>query len=747
MISLRWRLPLLIAAVMAAVFAAFVWAAHRTVETTLLRAGEERLQVAADQFAALLNRGPVLEEARAAASDVSLHRLLGAPTPEHRRAALERLTALADGSPVRRVELWDERGVRVLVAESGAFLPELDPPFADGVGPLRAIGGRTGNGDVPRLFYDVVSAVGAGGARGRLAMRVGLVTADPRAISRLVGEAAVALLGNSDGALWTDLNGPVDGRAIGARAAGLSSYVDARGVERIGAAAHVAGAPWIAWVEFPRASIVAPASDFLFVILPIAWIVLVAGAAAASIVTSRITVPLADLSAAAEAVAAGDYARRVVVPRRDELGRLAGAFNAMTSQVKAAHHGLEARVEERTAELAAARADADKANRAKSEFLSLMSHDLRTPLNAILGFAQLLETEPLTSEQADHVRNILGGGRHLLALVSDVQDITRIEGGQLGLTIEPVALGPALRQAVELVRPLAAERGVVLRIDDDADGVTVRADGQRLSQVLLNLLSNAVKYNRTHGRVTVSAACLDNARCRIAVVDTGIGIAPEKVARLFQPFERLGAEQTGVEGTGLGLALSRALAAAMAGTISMSSTPGQGSTFWLELPMADAAGVREKQAATQDVPLPTPTRGVILYVEDNLSNVRLLERILQRRPGVELLHAQTGAAGLDMARRHLPDVVLLDLHLPDTTGEDVLRLLAADPRTRDIPKVIMTADATPGLGPRLEAAGARACMTKPLSVPAILGMIDRLLARPRPAQAGISAPVPPGPQS
>jgi CheY-like chemotaxis protein/nitrogen-specific signal transduction histidine kinase len=402
----------------------------------------------------------------------------------------------------------------------------------------------------------------------------------------------------------------------------------------------------------------------------------------------------------------------------------------MTGQIQEAHHNLEGRVAARTAELAAARAEADKANRAKSEFLSLMSHDLRTPLNAILGFAQLLETEPLTPEQADHVRNILNGGRHLLALVSDVQDITRIEGGQLGLSLEPVAVGAAVRQAVELVGPMAAHRAVVVRVADVADDVAVLADGQRLSQVLLNLLSNAVKYNRAHGRVDVSAEIGPNGRCRIAVSDTGIGIEPEKVARLFQPFERLGAEQTGVEGTGLGLALSRALAAAMRGTISVSSTPGKGSTFWLELPVADAGDVREAPAREPDAHIAPPTTGVVLYIEDNLSNVRLLQRILQRRPGIELLHAQTGAAGFDLARKHLPDAVLLDMHLPDTTGEDVLRLLAADPRTRDIPKVVVTADATPGLAPRLEAAGARACMTKPLSVPAILGIIDRLLARP-----------------
>jgi C4-dicarboxylate-specific signal transduction histidine kinase/CheY-like chemotaxis protein len=405
----------------------------------------------------------------------------------------------------------------------------------------------------------------------------------------------------------------------------------------------------------------------------------------------------------------------------------------MTSMVEESQHRLEARVEARTAELAAARIEADAANRAKSEFLSLMSHDLRTPLNAILGFAQLLESDRLTAEQADHVAHILGGGRHLLALISDVLDITRIESGQLGLAAEPVAARGLVLGAVDLVRPLAQQRGVTLRVEDVDDDVAVRADAQRFSQILLNLLSNAVKYNRPNGSIIVSGKPVEGNRYRISVTDSGVGLTESQLARLFQPFERLGAEQTSVEGTGLGLALSRALAEGMGGLLGVKSARGAGSTFWLELPRAEMPAVaRPVPAQPVEVPSVPPTEGgLVLYVEDNLSNVRLLQRILQRRPGVELVHAPTGEAGVALARARRPALVFLDLHLPDCSGEQVLRQLASDPDTSSIPKVVVTADATPGLAQRLEAEGAAKCLTKPLHITSVLHLVDQLLNTPK----------------
>ena len=382
-----------------------------------------------------------------------------------------------------------------------------------------------------------------------------------------------------------------------------------------------------------------------------------------------------------------------------------------------------------------AREEAERANRAKSDFLSRMSHDLRTPLNAILGFAQLLELDEVGESAKESIAHILRGGQHLLALINEVLDVARIEAGQLGLSPEPVDAVEIVALAVELVRPLAAQRGIVVVIEPAADGVVVLADRRRLNQILLNLLSNAVKYNRQGGRVTVGFATAADGRVRISVTDTGAGMAQEKLDLLFRPFERLGAEQTDVEGTGLGLALSRGLADAMGGTLGVASVVDQGTTFWLELALTDeVTACSEPGRAPAAEPAAAPgTTGVVLYIEDNLSNVRLMERVLQRRPGVRLLHAASGAAGLRMAAAKRPHLIFLDLHLPDMSGEDVLHHLKADPAVRSIPVTVLSADATDGQQRRMTASGAIAYLTKPIEISQVVQLVDEQLAAvPRP---------------
>jgi len=380
-----------------------------------------------------------------------------------------------------------------------------------------------------------------------------------------------------------------------------------------------------------------------------------------------------------------------------------------------------------------ARLEAERANRAKSDFLSRMSHDLRTPLNAILGFAQLLELAALGPDERESVTQILTGGQHLLQLINEVLDIARIEAGHLSLSVEPVDAGEIVHQAVELVRPLAAARGIAIDLEAPAHDSLIRADRQRLNQILLNLLSNAVKYNRPDGRVTVSVAQSGTGRVRIGVSDTGPGIPPAKLALLFQPFERLGAEQTGIEGTGLGLTLARRLAEAMEGTLGVSSDVDRGSTFWVELENTDAAQPRatasrdSRGAAGQVDP---ETAGLVLYIEDNRSNVRLMQRVLQRRPGVRLMHAPNGADGIRMAREARPGLVFLDLHLPDMSGEEVLERFWRDPELRQIPVAILSADARPAHPARLKAWGAIAYLTKPLDIREVIDLIDDRLHVP-----------------
>jgi PAS domain S-box-containing protein len=381
-----------------------------------------------------------------------------------------------------------------------------------------------------------------------------------------------------------------------------------------------------------------------------------------------------------------------------------------------------------------AKEEADRANHAKSDFLSRMSHELRTPLNSILGFGQLLDRQSPSEIQRPRIRYILSAGRHLLNLINEVLDISRIESGTLQLSLEPVCIEEAIGEALDLMRPLASERKIILGPGEPLATTTyVLADRQRLKQVLLNLLSNAVKYTAVEGSVSIEFA--ESARfTRISVRDTGAGIPVEKLARLFTPFDRLGAEQSPVEGTGLGLALCQRLVQAMNGTIGVSSTLGNGSTFWLELPQSDSPLQKMQPshtAAAGDDEGAGETRR-LLYIEDNFSNVTLVEQMLAERPALELMTAMQGRVGLELARKHSPDLILLDLHLPDVPGWQVLAQLKADHLTREIPVVVISADATTPQIKRLISAGARSYLTKPIDITEFFRVVDEVLS---PAEA------------
>lgn len=379
-------------------------------------------------------------------------------------------------------------------------------------------------------------------------------------------------------------------------------------------------------------------------------------------------------------------------------------------------------------QLRRAKDEAEQANRAKDEFLSRMSHELRTPLNAVLGFAQLLEMDSLAAEQRESVRQILRGGQHLLGLIDEVLDITRIATGRLQLSPEAVSVTEALNEVADLIQPLAAQRGLRVRVED-ANGLHVLADRQRLKQVLLNLLANGVKYNREGGEVAVTWERSPPDRLRIRIADTGIGIPTEVMERLFAPFDRLGAETTTVEGTGLGLALSKALVEAMGGSIEAESEAGSGSVFTVELRLTEAPlqRYRREGEAGDDAGRDEVLTRSILYIEDNLSNLKLIERVFAGRPQFRLMSAMQGRLGLELARENGPDLILLDLHLPDIPGDEVLRQLRQDPATRRIPVVMISADATHGQVKRLLAAGADEYLTKPLDVKRFLETVDAAL--------------------
>jgi len=417
-------------------------------------------------------------------------------------------------------------------------------------------------------------------------------------------------------------------------------------------------------------------------------------------------------------------------PIRDLEGRVIGIARTARDITE------QRRAEAERIELIEASARAESANRAKSELLARTSHELRTPLNSIVGFTQLVELDVLTPRQREHVGYVLKAAGHLLELINEVLELERIEAGRITISPEPVALADTVRETLALVAPLARDRDVTLASNTDglARDAHVRADRQRLKQVLLNLLSNAIKYNRPGGRVDVTFAITDTGRVRTTIADTGIGIQPDQLARLFEPFERLGAERTDVEGTGLGLALSKGLTEAMGGTIEVESDPGIGATFTVELDGvgAPAAELRPGVSELAELDDQHGTQQVILYIEDNLSSLTLVERILERYAAVELIPAMQATIGLELARKHHPDLIVLDLHLPDLPGSEVLKRLRSDETTREIPVVVLTADASNLHSEHVKQLGVAAYLTKPLDVPRFLEVIARNLdATPR----------------
>ncbi len=376
---------------------------------------------------------------------------------------------------------------------------------------------------------------------------------------------------------------------------------------------------------------------------------------------------------------------------------------------------------------------AERANAAKSEFLSRMSHELRTPLNAILGFSQILQMEEGMEPVLDIVDDIHDAGKHLLLLINEVLDISRIEAGQLALSPEPVAVCEVTAEAISLIAPMAAQ----LKVSVEAEGILsspvhVMADRQRLVQCVLNLLANAVKYNRPQGRVYITCDSPQAEYLRISVRDTGVGIEPEKMDRLFTPFDRLGAEQGGIEGTGLGLSLCKSLTEEMGGTLGIESTPGVGSTFWIEFPLAEASLPHaQQQAISTEKYAEKVTDSTVLLIEDNPRNLRVIERVFTHRPTIKLLASMQGRIGLELARQHRPDLILLDLHLPDIQGDEILVKLKSENITKDIPVVVISADATVGQIERLKASGAREYITKPINIPQFLTLVDSILSENR----------------
>jgi PAS domain S-box-containing protein len=382
-------------------------------------------------------------------------------------------------------------------------------------------------------------------------------------------------------------------------------------------------------------------------------------------------------------------------------------------------------------ELQVATAVAEKANLAKSDFLSSMSHELRTPLSAILGFAQLIESgsPSLTTSQKRSIDQIMQAGWYLLDLINEILDLALIESGRLSLSLEPISLTEVMQECQAMIEPQAQKRGISVAFPQLGSPYVVKADRTRVKQIVINLLSNAIKYNRLGGTVVVDCIASTPGRMRVCVKDSGEGLTPDKLTQLFQPFNRLGQETNAEEGTGIGLVMTKRLVELMGGIIGAESTVGVGSMFWIELNLTvelpAGAGIGLSTAVTTHEHIQTDTQlRTLLYVEDNPANLMLVEDLIARRPNIRLLSARDGILGVEMARASLPDVILMDINLPGISGIKALGILAGDVATAHIPVIALSANAIPRDIEKGLEAGFFRYLTKPIKVNEFMDTLD-----------------------
>jgi PAS domain S-box-containing protein len=415
----------------------------------------------------------------------------------------------------------------------------------------------------------------------------------------------------------------------------------------------------------------------------------------------------------------------------DRDRKLQGVFAAARDVTE--RKRLDQVLQEKNIELEASRALAEKANLAKSEFLSSMSHELRSPLNAILGFAQLMEsdTPAPTPAQKESIAQILQAGWHLLTLIDDILDLAKVEAKQVPLSREPVSLAEVMVECQGMIEPQAQHRGIRLVFPGFDLPCFVLADRTRVKQVLINLLSNAIKYSQPKGTVEVKCSGSAPERIRVSVGDTGAGLSPEQLAQLFQAFNRLGQEAGVEEGTGIGLVVAKQLVELMGGVIGVDSTVGVGSVFWFELnsiaePHLSMEGAEAAASAQPRVPRGSRPH-TLLYVEDNPANLKLVEQIIARHPEIRLLTAVDGNSGIGIARGSLPDLILMDINLPDINGFEALKILRSEPATAKIPVIAVSASAMPLDVERGLKAGFFRYLTKPIKVTEFMEAMDEAL--------------------
>lgn len=453
----------------------------------------------------------------------------------------------------------------------------------------------------------------------------------------------------------------------------------------------------------------------------------------AGYITKRLLSGISSVTSALQRVKeSGNFEEQITVIGNDEIGMMASSFNELIIE----RRKIEETLHNNRRDLETAKEEADRANQAKSEFLSRMSHELRTPMNAILGFGQLMESDKeLPPHMQQGVHEILTAGHHLLELINEVLDLARIEAGRIEIDNRPVTCQDIIDQAISLVRPLIEKRNITLNFNrDQCKDIVLYADSTRLKEVILNLLSNAVKYNREGGTITISGEPASGKRWRINVSDTGNGMTEEQQRNLFQPFERLGAENSETEGTGIGLVIVKQIVEMMGGIIGVHSIPSQGSTFWFELNTTES--ISNEKPSSQELGqenIGTITSNQkdqdILYVEDNYSNIRLIEHLLGKHTDTPLSVAMTAQKGLELAATHKFDLILLDINLPDMDGLELLKQIRELDGYHKTPIIAVSANAMLQDIERAMEAGFSEYLTKPINLPRFFAVLNRFITR------------------
>ena len=743
--SIRWRAALLTSALVAVVLTAFIWYAVARVEADLIQSGGDRAAAAATVLAAQTAQTTQQSLTRVGevARDGAVRAFLLSPDERTKDAAIASLHRAVGRTQEQTIVLWDTNGHRVLETafppEAATLMPRDSAPTAAGLTPLQV------SGDV--LFTRTVADVPGDRAQGQPARLGFLVTShviraapSSAVLSGIVGNGATVLVGNQSGKVWTDLARIVPAPEIDVTRTVGHEFRAASGESQIGASAIIPGTPWVLVVAFPRRAIVAPAWQLLKRFAAIGVVLMLVTMFVAGALSSRVTKPLDELNLAAQALARGDYSRRVVASRRDEVGQLGSAFNAMAEQIHKGRVALEARAEE----LVASHEIAREANDAKDRFLAILSHELRTPLSAILGWCQMLREGTVPADRVAHALRVIE--RNAVAqrrLVEDLLDVSRIVAGKFAVemgTADPVAI---VQAAIESIQPVADAKSIVLSIgvgrETGADGGVLHGDPGRLQQAVWNLLSNAIKFTPHGGSVYVSVGHVGSS-VEIVVRDTGDGISRDALPRVF---ERLQQGEGGTArrhaGLGLGLAIVRQVVDLHHGTVSAESDgPGQGATFRIVLPTSIVTAPRERPAIEPRSSVSSDgfadahasVRGVrVLLVEDAADARELLNHVLARH-GAVVTSVPNAEAAVRSLKGNRPDVIISDIAMPGQDGLEMMRTIRSQPAlaSRFIPAIALSAYGAPEDRKQSLASGFQAHLSKPTDLADLLMTVASLVA-------------------